>query len=224
MLLPTHFLASRPGQYAAAVIPAEDLASRTHELGPPSREILVLDSDLLPPLERLGRTALFIESAPPAKDDAFYRLWEPNPWLIENLHRNPGAALDLGCGTGRDAVFLADLGWQVSAVDRLPDALERAESLRQRYAPATNVDWQLADLRTFQPTATYDLILGLMSPVASRIPEIKSWLRPGGRLIIELFHPDNRAQNGKPASDDMLLNGEPIRSGEKILTRARFDA
>jgi len=224
MLLPTHFLASRPGEYAAAVIPAEDLASRTHELGPPSRQILVLDPESLAPLERLGKSVAFAEKAPLSEPNAIYRLWEPNPWLLENLPRNPGAALDLGCGTGRDAVFLADLGWQVSAVDRLSDALERAESLRQRYAPATKVDWQLADLRTFQPTATYDLILGLMSPVASQVPQIQSWLRPGGRLLIELFHPENRTQNGKPASDDMLLHGELMRSGEKFLTRARFDA
>jgi len=224
MLLPTTFLASQPGPYAAAVIPADELAARTHELGPPCRQILVLDANFLAPLERLGRTAVLAESAPPAEDNAIYRLWEPNLWLVEYLPDTPGTALDLGCGTGRDAVFLADLGWQVTAIDRLPDALERAENLRRRYAPGKKVDWQLADLRTYQPAAKFDLILGLMSPVALRIPEIQGWLNPGGRLLIELFHPENRAQNGKPASDDMILDGEPIRSGEKILTRARFDA
>lgn len=224
MLLPTSFLASHPGPYAAAVVPDDELAARTHELGPPYRQILVLDANLLALLERSGRTAALAESAPPAEDNAFYRLWEPNPWLLANLAETPGTALDLGCGTGRDAVFLADLGWQVTAIDRLPDALERAEDLRRRYAPGTRVAWQLADLRSYQPMAKFDLILGLMSPVASRIPEIQTWLGPRGRLLIELFHPENRIQNGKPASDEMILDGKPIRSGEKILTRARFDA
>ncbi len=224
MLLPTIYLASHPGPYAAAVIPADELAARTHELGPPSREILVLDLELLAPLERLGKTAAFFENAPPAEDDAVYRLWEPNPWLVENLPDTPGTALDLGCGTGRDAVFLADLGWQVTAIDRLPDALERAEDLRRRYAHGRRVAWQQADLRSYHPVEKFDLILGLMSPVALRIPEIQGWLNPGGRLLIELFHPENRTQNGKPASDDMILDGEPIRSVEKVLTRARFDA
>jgi 2-polyprenyl-3-methyl-5-hydroxy-6-metoxy-1,4-benzoquinol methylase len=54
----------------------------------------------------------------------------PNPLLIETAQRlTPGKALDLACGTGRNALWLAEHGWSVTAVDGSPAAIE---ILRQR--------------------------------------------------------------------------------------------
>lgn len=102
-----------------------------------------------------------------------YRLglapWDgaPAPTALRELTEGPqrlavGRALDLGCGTGRHAARLADLGWSVLAVDVSPVAIAKA---RERTAL---VDWQVADLRelaTMPPllrtAGTTDLILDL---------------------------------------------------------------
>ena len=65
-----------------------------------------------------------------------YRLgitpWERNtvPTALVELgaqYRSPGRALDIGCGTGRDAVYLAGRGWTVTGVDSVPRALDAAK-------------------------------------------------------------------------------------------------
>ncbi|GAA3290692.1 class I SAM-dependent methyltransferase [Streptomyces cinereospinus] len=79
----------------------------------------------------------------------------------------PGTALDLGCGEGADAVWLASQGWRVTGVDISPTALERAA----RHAADAQVDdrtaWERHELgRTF-PEGTFDLVNAqyLQSPV-----------------------------------------------------------
>src|SRR5690349_18572863 len=55
----------------------------------------------------------------------------------------PGRALDIGCGTGTQAVYMAEKGWEVTAVDAVPRPLSRA---RARAGTAgVSVDWILAD-------------------------------------------------------------------------------
>src|SRR5580700_4643199 len=71
----------------------------------------------------------------------------PNPLLIETAKRlQPGTALDLACGTGRNALWLAEQGWNVTAVDGAPTAIE---ILRQRAAEkGIHVDVRVADLES----------------------------------------------------------------------------
>ena len=53
--------------------------------------------------------------------DPANRNWEPEPLLVEAAEfLAPGRALDLACGTGRNALYLVSLGWRVTAVDRSP--------------------------------------------------------------------------------------------------------
>jgi SAM-dependent methyltransferase len=51
---------------------------------------------------------------------------QPVVELAEELAASPGQALDVGCGTGRDAVYLSGRGWMVTGVDSVPRAIERA--------------------------------------------------------------------------------------------------
>jgi SAM-dependent methyltransferase len=100
----------------------------------------------------------------------------------------PGRALDLGCGEGGDALWLAEQGWQVTAVDISPTALERgaAEATRRGLA----VDWHCADLADQLPAGPYELAsaLFLQSPVV--LPRIEVLRRaaaevaPGGVLLV----------------------------------------
>jgi 2-polyprenyl-3-methyl-5-hydroxy-6-metoxy-1,4-benzoquinol methylase len=70
----------------------------------------------------------------------------------------PGAALDIGCGNGRHAVWLAEHGFRVTAVDFSEEALRQA---RERAADAgVEVDWVQADIRTYEPgVEAFSLVL-----------------------------------------------------------------
>jgi SAM-dependent methyltransferase len=67
----------------------------------------------------------------------------------------PGTALDLGCGEGGDALWLARQGWSVTAIDISPSALAIGAS-EQR--PGDDVTWVVADLSRWAPTSTFDLV------------------------------------------------------------------
>ena len=67
----------------------------------------------------------------------------------------PGAALDLGSGEGGDALWLAQQGWAVTAVDISPTALSIGAAAQR---PGDDITWVAADLATWQPPTTYDLV------------------------------------------------------------------
>jgi SAM-dependent methyltransferase len=89
----------------------------------------------------------------------------------------PGRALDLACGRGRNALYLAALGWQVTAVDSNPAAIA---ALR---AAAPSVDARIADLERHEfsiDPAAYDLICDFYYLQRDLFPEIRNGVRPGG--------------------------------------------
>ena len=124
--------------------------------------------------------------------DDMYRekdqLWSgaPNGVLVtEVADLPPGQALDLGCGEGADALWLASRGWLVTAVDISPVALERAKAA----AGDAKVSWTLADLSTSPlPAGAFDLVAALYFSV-EREPEhraVRNMLAavaPGGTLL-----------------------------------------
>jgi SAM-dependent methyltransferase len=96
------------------------------------------------------------------------RIWSgrPNTRLVEvTADLTPGAALDLGCGEGGDARWLAAQGWQVVAVDISDTALQRAAA--DSGDLAARIDFQRHDLMQTFPEGTFDLVSAqfLHSPV-----------------------------------------------------------
>src|SRR5664279_3544897 len=83
---------------------------------------------------------------------------EPDPTLIDEIGSlSPGRALDLGAGDGRNAVWLASRGWDVTAVDFSQVALDRG--LARAEATGVHVKWELADLLEWTPGGrSYDLV------------------------------------------------------------------
>ncbi len=215
MLLPTRYL-SVGGTYSGVVfIPYEQIPQRMYELPPPSEELLLVDD--CPNAKRAegwlterGRLVRLVspETLSPAKRNVRYRLWEPNRFLQEVLQGwanipQPHTALDLGCGSGREAVYLADLGWQVVAVDRLPDALERGRDLQARYAPdSPPIQWVCAELEQsgWKPVERFRLITMFYFFSRPLLQRVWDWLLPGGALVVEAFTETHAKRIGKPTS------------------------
>lgn len=80
----------------------------------------------------------------------------------------PGRALDLGCGEGADAIWLAEDGWQVVAVDVSANALERACTAAQERGVTSHIRFERHDLSTSFPAGRFDLVTAqfLHSPVS----------------------------------------------------------
>lgn len=114
---------------------------------------------------------------------------KPNHALVEYAGGlPPGRALDLGCGEGADAIWLAGQGWEVTGVDVSPTALARAEDhARDR---GVEVTWVRADLAEWRTAETFDLVTAffLHSPVdfprAQILRRATGAVGPGGVLLV----------------------------------------
>lgn len=202
----------------SANIPLEHLATRIHELPDRSVPLCLIDADPGRIAEaqavlasrgyicacRLASADDLTESGP-----ARVHLWQPTPLLRQAIDAEPAPpavrALDLACGTGRDAVYLAMHGYRVDAIDILPDALTRAASLAGHCG--AKLDPLVVDLRHDWPFAngSYDLVCMfrfLHRPLLARLPLL---LRPGGLLIIETFHEASATTPQGPTSPAHLL-------------------
>ncbi|MFB7368844.1 class I SAM-dependent methyltransferase [Streptomyces sp. NPDC056222] len=116
---------------------------------------------------------------------------QPNARLAETVtDLPPGDALDLGCGDGGDALWLARLGWNVTAVDISAVALEQLAALARSHGLGDRVTIRRADLHESFPPGGFDLICAhyLHTPFGlDRAAVLRSAalaLRPGGRLLV----------------------------------------
>src|SRR6202035_1285989 len=115
--------------------------------------------------------------------------------LVDELSAAPGRALDVGCGTGRDAVFLAGRGWTVTGVDGVPRAIQRA---RQRAQKArADVNWVLGDVTALPSLGIgegYDLFMdrgcfhGLSDEARRRCADgITALSAPNAQILMNAF-------------------------------------
>jgi tellurite methyltransferase len=111
----------------------------------------------------------------------------PEPLLVQVAEMlPPGRALDLACGAGRNALYLARLGWHVAAVDSSPAALA---TLREQ-AHGLPIDAHLADLEHGEfpiPPDSYHLICDILYLQRSLFPAIREGVVPGGLFAAVLL-------------------------------------
>ncbi|MFJ4920698.1 SAM-dependent methyltransferase [Streptomyces sp. NPDC088725] len=154
--------------------------------------------------------------------------WSGNPNAIlvrEVTGTEPGRALDLGCGEGGDAIWLAREGWRVTATDVSRVALDRAARHAAEAGVADRIDWQQHDFTVSFPGGVYDLVsaqflhsLGGMSRekvLRTAVPAVA----PGGVLLVvghagspsweHHAHPEVRFPTPEEVLDDLdLAEGE----------------
>ncbi|MGC5345493.1 SAM-dependent methyltransferase [Streptomyces sp. DT24] len=121
------------------------------------------------------------------------RMWsgEPNTVLVREVTgTEPGRALDLGCGEGADAIWLAHQGWRVTATDISRVALGRAAGHAAAEGVADRVDWQRHDLGVTFPEGPFDLVSAHFLHSVGDLPRERilrtaaSAVAPGGVLLI----------------------------------------
>ncbi|SDK29572.1 FAD-dependent oxidoreductase [Nonomuraea jiangxiensis] len=121
------------------------------------------------------------------------RIWSGNPNVMlvrEITDLAPGTALDLGCGEGADAIWLARRGWRVTAADISGVALGRAAEQAEAAGVADRIDWQRHDLARSFPAGTFDLVAAsfLHSPVdlprEGILRTAAAAVAPGGVLLV----------------------------------------
>ena len=127
----------------------------------------------------------------------------------------PGAALDLACGAGRNAVWLAGQGWRVTAVDFSAVALRMARGLEAERR--VSVEWVEADVLAWMPPArAYDLVcvLYLQLPPGERrtaLARAAAAVQPGGTLLVLGHDLLNLTEGwGGPTQADVLFTPDDV--------------
>lgn len=190
------------------------------------------DVALLPQLASVLRTSvdsLLGHHHPPQtiyeqkyQDEAYYWGMEPNRLCYEILKLRPPVkpyrVLDMGCGEGKDAVFLSRNGYRVSAFDLSDAGLQKARQLAQ--ACRTGVDFFKADLLTYQPSQPFDIVfasgvLHYLPPEQRRVllDALKACTPVGGIHVFNVFVHKPFIPPA-PDAEDIERSVEPWISGE----------
>ena len=151
---------------------------------------------------------------------------KPNMFLLrETKDLQPGTALDLACGEGRNAIWLAEHGWKVLGSDFSGVALEKGRSLAQSRGAV--VQFEQHDATSWKPELTFDLVavFYLQLPPVERhaaLDNAAGAVAPGGCLLVVAHDIDNLEHGvGGPQDPEVLYAVEEVVS---IVTAAGLDA
>ena len=138
---------------------------------------------------------------------------DPNQFVEAELAElPPGRALDLAAGEGRNAIWLARRGWQVTAVDFAKAALDKGREL----AGGLPVEWVCGDATTWREDASYDVsvVAYLQLPADERRAANRNAftaLRPGGTFLLVAHDSTNLAEGtGGPQDQDVLMTAQDV--------------
>jgi len=129
----------------------------------------------------------------------------PAQFLVENIDLLPkGRVLDVAMGSGRNAVYLAGMGFEVEGIDLSTEAVRNALEWARR--SGVNIKTQVTDLEGNYhiEKGVYDVIICFNYLYRSLIPQIKMGLRTGGMVVYETYIVE-QARFGKPKNPDHLL-------------------
>jgi len=141
---------------------------------------------------------------------------EPNRFLVaETETLTPGRAIDLACGEGRNAVWLAEHGWQAVGADFSEVGLQKARELAD--ARGVSVEWVAADLLEYRPEPqAFDLVLifYLQVPAGERQPILRAAadaVAPAGTFLLVAHDSTNlRHGHGGPPNPAVLYTADDV--------------
>jgi SAM-dependent methyltransferase len=148
------------------------------------------------------------------------RLWQPHRCLTDALKLARTfwlslagrRAIDLACGTGRDAVYLALSGFDVDACDVLPDALERCRAMAARHDVAISAFECDLEGSPRLSVDRYDLVSCFNFLHRPLFPQIAAALAAGGLVVYETFVDPQRARFGKPSREAHVLKRGELKA------------
>jgi SAM-dependent methyltransferase len=141
---------------------------------------------------------------------------QPNPQLVaEAAALAPGEALDLGCGEGADAIWLAARGWAVTGLDVSAVALERAAAHARERGQDANIEWVQQDLATWVPDRLFDLVTAqflhsTQMPWQQALQLAAAAVRSGGTLLIVGHHPEGLPTWGAHHTPEKFFTAEDV--------------
>jgi len=135
----------------------------------------------------------------------------------------PGRLLDVACGTGRHALHLRDLGWEVAGVDLNPELVERAR------AQAPGVDFHVGDMRSLSvPGGPFGAVTCLFDAVGyaltnqgvvAALSSMREHLAEGGTAVVEFLHAPAMLRGAR----ELGVRGWPLEDGGELVRIARTE-
>jgi SAM-dependent methyltransferase len=134
----------------------------------------------------------------------------------ETVGLEPGRALDVGCGEGGDALWLAARGWDVLGVDISQVAIDRAAARAAEVGLADLTRWEVRDLLAWAPSpASFDLVAAAfihLGPDERRTAYagLAAAVAPGGTLLIVAHHPSDIGVVPRPPYPDLFFTADEL--------------
>ena len=150
---------------------------------------------------------------------------EPSPVLERYVGSFPdGRALDVATGTGRNALFLAERGYEVDALDRSTEGLKIARRNAESRGVDERVNWIRADATAHAfPASTYDVITVSFYRTLDRLGDLKEALRPGGVLFYQHHLRASDPVDAGPSADRYRFRSNELLRACLDLTVLRYD-
>lgn len=117
--------------------------------------------------------------------------------LIEQHRAGPLSVLDLGCGTGRHDAFLAEMGYDVTGVDRSAEMLHEARALARTAGAPASLRFEQGDVRSVRLGKTFDVVISLFHVMSymttnqdlfDAFATVREHLKPGGLFVFDAWY------------------------------------
>ncbi|WP_299762684.1 class I SAM-dependent methyltransferase [uncultured Pontibacter sp.] len=157
-----------------------------------------------------------------SKDQMVYGA-DPNEFFREQLqHLQPGKLLLPAEGEGRNAVYAALKGWQVTAYDFSKAGYKKATALAEQRG--VTINYQVTDAMNFDcKPESQDAVALIYAHFPHALRQelhqmVIKWLKPGGTVILEAFHPNQLSySSGGPKDENMLYSAEKLQDDFNML-------